>query len=104
MCNTYNVLKIEIHYLGLTQDLLKLPGEKLELPSAVTICELFSILDRRHNNLVIESVIAANGDPLPNALILLNGSNILHQQGMETQIIENCKVQILLLPGFIGGG
>ncbi len=95
---------IDVSYFGLIREVLGCTEETISVPVSTSIGEVMGMLQRRHGDSFRNALIAANGEPLPNAVIVLDGANILHRRGFDTEIRRACTVRILLLPPFTGGG
>lgn len=95
---------VRVQYFELIQRVVRVPGEQVVLPAGARVDELFAALAARHGVQLTRALLSADGLPLPNAVIMIDGSNIMHHQGMHTPLRHDCQLRVLLLPPFIGGG
>ncbi len=97
-------ITVSVQYFELVRRHVDTPNEELTLPRGATVADLMEALARRHGVALGEALVGPDGGPLPNAVILLDGGNILHRQGMDTALTHGSLVRLMLLPPFIGGG
>ncbi|MGM0419515.1 MAG: ubiquitin-like small modifier protein 1 [Bacillota bacterium] len=76
---------------------------ELELPAeeTKTVQDMISILDERYEDVFSQKLIGDEGTVNPGAIILINGHNILHLDGLDTELNEGDKVAIF--PPSAGG-
>ena len=97
-------ITVRVQYFELVRQHVDLPEQQLELPLGATMHLLMAALVRQHGAGLSDALMGPDGEPLPNAVILLDGSNILHRQGMDTELADGNLVRMMLMPPFIGGG
>lgn len=95
---------VTVYYMGLIQEVLPVSSERVTLATGATVGNLLAELSARHGPALAEALLAPDGEPLPNAVVQLDGRNILHLQGQQTPIERDGVLHIVLTPGFIGGG
>lgn len=98
------LLDIKVWYFGAIKKILGVDEETLVLQAGSQIRELIAALAARHGPPFLEAIFAPHERLLPNAMILLDGDNILHGEGFATTMDGRGLVQILLMPPFVGGG
>lgn len=97
-------ITIRVQYFELVRQQVDLPAQEFALPPGATVRQLMAALVRQHGAGLGEALMGPDGGPLPNAVILLDGGNILHRQGMDTELAHGSLVRMMLMPPFIGGG
>ena len=97
-------ITVRVQYFELVRAHVDVSDQQVALPAGATISRLMADLARQHGEALGEALIGPDGGPLPNAVILLDGGNILHRQGMDTVLAEGSLVRMMLMPPFIGGG
>jgi molybdopterin converting factor small subunit len=98
------VVRIKVQYFELVRRHVDVPDEEVSLRGGDTVRDLMVALTRRHGPGLADALIGPDGGPLPNAVILLGNGNILHRQGMDTELTDGGLVRMMLMPPFIGGG
>ena len=98
------MITVSVQYFELIRDVVDLPDQALSLPRGADMRLLFEALTDQHGPALGEAMLGPDNGPLPNAVILLDGGNILHRQGMETPLADGSQVRMMLMPPFIGGG
>ena len=97
-------LTVQVQYFGLIREIVPVSEQSVTLPTAATVRDLLSMLFEQYGPRFRDALLAGNDQLLPNAVIALNASNILHKQGMDTPIPARCSLRILLMPAVAGGG
>lgn len=95
---------IKVLYFGSIKDVVDVPEETVDLPAGATVRDLISALTQRHGRAFQEALFLSGDRLLPNATILLDGSNILHREAMDTRIEQDGSTHILLMTTAVGGG
>jgi len=98
------MVTLRVLYFGPSRDAVPLPEEEVALPVGSTVADLFDLLTARHGQVFRDSVLWVDGEPLPNATIIVDGRNIQHLQGMETVIDRDGVAHVVLLTASVGGG
>jgi molybdopterin converting factor small subunit len=95
---------VKVLYFGVVRGAVSVPDELVTLPAGGTVGDLMTALFERHGEKLREAVLAPDGSPVPNAVIVLDGRNIQHRRGMETPIERDGAAHILLMTSAVGGG
>jgi molybdopterin converting factor small subunit len=95
---------VQIQYFGLIRDVVPVSEQSVTLPVGATVRDVLSILSQQYGPRFLDALFAGNEQLLPNSVIALNTSNILHKQGMDTPIAACSSLRILLMPAVAGGG
>jgi molybdopterin converting factor small subunit len=101
---TTSQLTVRVLFFGPIQETVSAPEERVTLAAGATVGDLLCALAARHGEAFSEALLAPTGEPLPNAVVQLDGKNILHLQGRRTPLIRDGTLHIVVTPGFIGGG
>lgn len=97
-------MTIAVHYFGLIRNLARVAEEAVSLPEGATVRQLFDILAGKHGEAFRDALFTAEGTLLANAIVLLDGRNILYANGLDTEIAPQSTAHILLTMTAIGGG
>ena len=97
-------VQIDVLYFGPIKDAVGIPEERVHLPPGATVGDLLTVLSERHGDRFREALLGTDGTLLPNAVFVLDGRNILHEQGTETPIVKNGTVHLLVMASAVGGG
>jgi molybdopterin converting factor small subunit len=97
-------LAIEVVYFGLIRNVVPAPEEKVTVAEGATVRDLFHLLCERHGERFRDALFTVEETLLPNAIVLLDGSNIFSENGLETKIDDKRSTHILLTTTAIGGG
>lgn len=95
---------IRVLYFGPSRQAVPVPEETVTLPAGATVGDLFDELTERHGQPFRDSVLWVDGNPLPNATIIVDGRNIQHLRGMQTPLERDSATHIVLLTASVGGG
>ena len=99
-----NLMTIQVLYFGLIRNLVGVAEEALTLPARATVRQLFDLLAHKYGAAFRDAVFTAEGTLLANAIVLLDGKNILYANGLDTEIAPESSAHILLTMTAIGGG
>lgn len=97
-------LAIEVVYFGLIRNAVSAAEETVTVAEGATVRDLFHLLCERHGERFRDALFTVEETLLPNAIVLLDGSNILNEKGLETKIDDKRSTHILLTTTAIGGG
>lgn len=97
-------ISVRVQYFELVRRHVDATDQTLVLPRGATVAEMMAALARQHGEALGEALLGPDGGPLPNAVILLDSANILHLDGMDSELGDGSLVRLLLMPPFIGGG
>lgn len=104
MTDPKNNINVQVLYFGLIRNVVAVAEEEIALPAGGTVRQLFAVLTRKYGNSLRDALFTADGTLLPNAIILLDGNNILNANGLDTPIAPKSTAHILLTMTAIGGG
>jgi len=80
---------------------LKSPGVEYELEGETTISKLIKKLDQDFDGYFSQKLLESDGSIAPGSIILVNGHNVIHLEGLETKIDNQDTVT--LFPPSAGG-
>lgn len=95
---------VTVSYFGAIRTLVPRQDETVALCAGSTVRAVLEAIAARHGAAITEALIGPDGDLLPNTLLMLDGSNVLHRQGLETIVESGAALRVVLLPAFTGGG
>jgi len=95
---------VTVSYFGAIQSLVPRRVEAVTLSARSTVRSVLEALAARHGAAITEALVGPDGDLLPNTLLMLNGSNVLHREGLETVVEAGAALRVVVLPAFTGGG
>jgi molybdopterin converting factor small subunit len=99
-----DVMTIQVLYFGLIRNIVRVAEEIVTLRIGATVGDLFGLLSEKHGEAFRDALFTADDTLLANAIILLDGKNILYAEGMDTEIGHQSSAHILLTTTAIGGG
>ena len=91
-------------YFGLIRNVVGAAEETITLPERATVRSLLEHLGQKYGDSFGDALFTADGTLLANAIILLDGRNILSLSGLDTPITEQSSAHILLTTTAMGGG
>lgn len=100
---TKNDMTIQVLYFGLIRNVVRVAEESATLPVGAIVRDLFDILCRKHGDPSGDVLFTSDGTLVSNAIILLDGSNILYGKRVDTEIDPRCSAHILLTTTAMGG-
>jgi len=80
---------------------LNSPGTEYQLEGEITIAELIKKLDHDFDGYFTKKLLEEDRSIAPGSIILVNGHNVIHLEGLETIIDNNDTVT--LFPPSAGG-
>ena len=92
---------LKVKFYSLFKINLKSPGVEYELEDKITISRLIKMLDQDFDGYFTKKLLDDDGGIAPGSIILVNGHNVIHLEGLETEI-EN-KDTVTLFPPSAGG-
>lgn len=95
---------IQVLYFGLVRNVVKEGEETVTLPMGATVRELLDILCAKHGDPLRDALFTAEKTLVANVVILLDGTNILHQQWLDTPIDTQKSLHVLLTTTAMAGG
>lgn len=94
-------MALKVKFFSLFKINLKSPGVEYELEEKISIAELIKMLDQDFDGYFTEKLLKDDGSIAPGSIILVNGHNVIHLEGLETRIDNNDIVT--LFPPSAGG-
>jgi molybdopterin converting factor small subunit len=95
---------LAVTYSGPIRDALGISGEQVGHRAGETVRAVVHELERRHGATFGDALLAGAGQLVPNAIVLLDGRDIRHGDGLETRVERPGELVILLMPAAAGGG
>lgn len=95
---------IEIVYFGLVRNAVKPSEEKVTIAAGSTVRQLVEILCQRHGPALRDALFTADGTLGSSAMLILDGTNVLYRQGLETPIGGEQALHVLLTTTAMAGG
>ncbi len=99
-----DVMTIQVLYFGLVRNIVRVAEETVTLPIGTTVRDLFDFLFKKYGDPFRDAFFTSDGTLVANAIILLDGSNILYRKGVDTEIDHQSSTHIMLTMTAIGGG
>ena len=93
-------MSIKINFYSLFRINLSSAGEEYNIKNHINVEELITKLDEDYNNYFSNKMIE-NNKIKKGSIILINGKNILHLDGLQTTITDGDKID--LFPPSAGG-
>lgn len=97
-------ITIQVLYFGLVRNVVKQGEESVSFRAGGTVRDLLNLLCERHGDGLRDALFTVEGTLIANALILLDGSNILNQKGLDTEIDSQRSLHVLLTTTAMAGG
>ncbi len=95
---------VRVSYAGLIRHLVPVADETLSLPDGSTVRDLLVAIADRHGHDVREMLFVGSQQLVPNAIVLLDGTDITHLRGLDTVIDVAGVTQVLVMNPATGGG
>lgn len=95
---------IQVLYFGLVRNAVKEAEETVMLPAGATVRDLLDILCQKHGEPLRDALFTVEGTLTASAMILLDGSNILYNKGLDTEIDRQRSLHVLLTTTAMSGG
>ncbi len=99
-----NEITIRILYFGLVRNVVKEAEEEIILPAGSTVRRLLDVLCEKHGDALRDALFTVEGTLIANAMILLDGTNILYGEGLDTEIASQKSLHVLLTTTAMAGG
>ncbi|ADQ14178.1 MoaD family protein [Halanaerobium hydrogeniformans] len=93
-------MSVEVKFHSLFRINLKSRGHKYQIENEINVRELIDLLDSDYDDYFSKKLLDA-GKISPGSIILLNGENVIHLDGLDTKIKDGDKVT--LFPPSAGG-
>jgi len=95
---------IRVLYFGLVRNVVKDSEETVSVPAGATVRELIEILCRSHGEALRDALFTAENTLGSSVMVLLDGTNILSREGLDTRIEGEQSVHVLLTTTALAGG
>ncbi len=86
-------MRIEVKFFSLLRLELKEAGSSYQLDDEITVEELIKLLDQDYDGLFSEKLIEA-GQIKTGTIILVDGDNVIHLNGLKTVIKDGATISI----------
>ena len=97
-------IAIAVQYYGLIREVVPVGEETERVPMGTTVRALLAAVGARYGDRFGEALFAPNGQPVPNAILALDGHSVFNRGGLDTPLERDGTFRILLMPPFTGGG
>ena len=94
-------MRVRVSFYGAVRDVAGVDEETVQLPPTADVRGLLERLGEKHGPALRDRVLRRDGTTWPSVAILLNGSNISLNQGLDTLLAEGDAVAIV--PVIAGG-
>jgi hypothetical protein len=95
---------VRVLYFGLVRNVVKEAEEEIVLPARSKVKDLLEILCRKHGAPLHDALFTVEGTLTANAMLLLDGTNVLYSQGLDTEIDGDRSLHVLLTTTALAGG
>ena len=95
---------IRVLYFGLVRNVVKEAEEEVTLPAGATVRKLLDVLCERHGDPLRDALFTVEETLVANAMILLDGTNIFYDKGLDTEIDSQKSLHVLLTTTAMAGG
>lgn len=103
-CPAKDHTTIRILYFGLVRNIVKDAEEEIRLPAGCRVRDLVEALCKKHGEALHDALFTVEGTLTANTVLLLDGTNILYSNGLDTEIDTNQSLHILLTTTALAGG
>jgi len=94
-------MRVRVSFHGAVRDVVGADEETVQLPTPADVRRLLERLGEKHGPALTDRVLRRDGTTWPSVAILLNGSNISLNRGLNTPLAEGDVVAIV--PVIAGG-
>jgi molybdopterin converting factor small subunit len=95
---------VRVLYFGLVRNVVKEAEEQILLPAGSKVKDLLEILCRNHGEALRDALFTVEGTLTANTMLLLDGTNVLYSQGLDTAIDGDQSLHVLLTTTALAGG
>jgi hypothetical protein len=95
---------IRVLYFGLVRNVVKEAEERISLPARSKVKDLLDVLCRKHGDALRDALFTVEGTLTANTMLLLDGTNVLYGQGLDTEIGSDQSLHVLLTTTALAGG
>lgn len=99
-----NSVKVRVLYFGLVRNVVKEAEEEVVLPPEAKVKDLLEVLCRNHGEALRDVLFTVEGTLTANTMLLLDGTNVLYSQGLDTTINDDQSMHVLLTTTALAGG
>ena len=99
-----NRTKVRVRYFGLVRNVVKEAEEEIVLPAGAKVKDLLEALCRKHGEALRDALFTVEGTLTANTMLLLDGTNVLYTQGLDTVIGKDQSMHVLLTTTALAGG
>jgi len=96
--------KVRVLYFGLVRNFVKEAEEEIVLPAESKVRDLLEILCEKHGESLRDALFTVEGTLTANTVLLLDGTNVLYSQGLDTVISNDQSMHVLLTTTALAGG
>ncbi len=102
--NETNRTKVRVLYFGLVRNVVKEAEETIDLPAGSKVRDLLKILCEKHGEALRDALFTVEGTLTANTMLLLDGTNVLYSEGLDTAIGNDQSMHVLLTTTALAGG
>lgn len=95
---------IRVYYFGLVRNVVSAPEETVSVPAGATVREVIELLCRSHGEALRDALYTAESTLGSSVMVLLDGTNILSRQGLDTRIGDERSMHVLVTTTAMAGG
>jgi molybdopterin converting factor small subunit len=95
---------IQVVYFGLVRNVVNQGEETLSLAVGSTVRQLMEALCEKHGAALRDAIFTADGTLGSSVMLVLDGTNVLSRQGLETPIGAAQSMHVLLTTTAMAGG
>jgi hypothetical protein len=95
---------IQVSYAGLLRHVVPVADETIDVPHGSNVRDLLLAIAARHGNDVREMLFVGADQLVPNAIVLLDGTDVTHLEGLNTPLSAGGITQVLVMNPATGGG
>lgn len=96
--------RVRVLYFGLVRNVVKEAEEEVDLPAGSKVKDLLEVLCRKHGEALRDALFTVEGTLTANTMLLLDGTNVLYSQGLDTVISNDQSMHVLLTTTALAGG
>ena len=88
-------MALEINFYSILKMELDTPQIELELDDEINIKQLIEKLDKKYDNIFTKKLLSDSGSEIDRGtIILVNGHNVLHLDGLDTKVGNSDKIAV----------
>lgn len=99
-----NRTKVRVLYFGLVRNIVKQGEEEIDLPAGSKVRDLLEILCEKHGEALRDALFTVERTLTANTVLLLDGTNVLYSEGLDTIIGNDQSMHVLLTTTALAGG